>query len=278
MNENFNVQIFNSPEFGEIRTAGTCEEPLFCLADLCRALGLNTNKVAQRLGNGVLSKYPIVDSVGRQQLANFINEDGLYDAIFDSRKPEAKKFRKWVTNDILPSIRKTGGYIAAKDDDSPEELMAKALLVAQNTIARKEERLKQLKEDNERKQHVIEQKEEEINEMKPHAEYAKQILASPSTVKVTQIAQDYGMSAQKFNSILSEYGVQYKMGNQWILKSKYKDKGYVHSKSFSIHSEGKPDKVMMNTEWTQKCRLFLYELLKREGVVPMIEKNYFVKP
>lgn len=132
-----------------------------------------------------------------------------------------------------------------------------------------------LKEDNERQQHVIEQKEEEINEMKPHAEYAKQILASPSTVKVTQIAQDYGMSAQKFNSILSEYGVQYKMGNQWILKSKYKDKGYVHSKSFSIHSEGKPDKVMMNTEWTQKGRLFLYELLKREGVVPMIEKGLF---
>lgn len=276
MNENFNVQIFNSPEFGEIRTAGTSEEPLFCAKDVATALGYidTSDAIARHCKSSKKVFHPHKNGIGGVSVL-YINERDVYRLIMRSNLQNAERFQDWVCDEILPSIRKTGGYIAAKEDDSPEELMAKALLVAQNTIARKEERLKQLKEDNERQQHVIEQKEEEINEMKPHAEYAKQILTSPSTVKVTQIAQDYGMSAQKFNSILSEYGVQYKMGNQWILKSKYKDKGYVHSKSFSIHSEGKPDKVMMNTEWTQKGRLFLYELLKREGVVPMIEKGLF---
>lgn len=107
MNE---IQIFNSPQFGEIRTTGTSDEPLFCLADVCRALELTAGKVAQRLGDDVLSKHPIFDSIGREQQALFVNEDGLYDVILDSRKPSAKKFRKWVTSEVLPSLRKHGSY------------------------------------------------------------------------------------------------------------------------------------------------------------------------
>lgn len=101
--------IFNSPQFGEIRTAGTSEQPLFCLVDVCRALDLIPSKVAQRLSEDVLSKYPLATEGGIQSV-NFINEDGLYDVIFDSRKPEARAFRKWVTSEVLPSIRKTGAY------------------------------------------------------------------------------------------------------------------------------------------------------------------------
>lgn len=107
MNSNL---IFNSPQFGEIRTAGTSDQPLFCLADVCRALDLESSQVMKRLDDGVVTIHPITDSMGRNQSANFINEDGLYDVIFDSRKPEAKAFRKWVTSEVLPSIRKTGGY------------------------------------------------------------------------------------------------------------------------------------------------------------------------
>ncbi|EXZ18765.1 BRO family, N-terminal domain protein [Bacteroides fragilis str. J-143-4] len=99
------------------------------MADVCQVLDLTPSKVAQRLDKDVLSKYPLETSGGIQQ-ANFVNEDGLYDAILDSRKPEAKQFRKWVTNEVLPSIRKHGGYIASKQDDTPEEIMARALLVA----------------------------------------------------------------------------------------------------------------------------------------------------
>lgn len=105
------IQIFNNPQFGEIRTAGTSENPLFCLSDLCKCLGLSAKFVNQRLSDEVVSNNPITDRLGRTQNALFVNEDGLYDVILDSRKPEARAFRKWVTGEVLPSIRKTGSYI-----------------------------------------------------------------------------------------------------------------------------------------------------------------------
>ena len=104
------ITIFNNPQFGDIRTAGTADKPLFCLADVCKALDLQPSAVMRRLDDGVISSNPIPDSLGRQQVANFVNEDGLYDVILDSRKSEAKTFRKWITSDVLPSIRKTGSY------------------------------------------------------------------------------------------------------------------------------------------------------------------------
>lgn len=138
MNE---IQIFNSPQFGEIRTAGNSKNPMFCLADVCKAVGLSAKGVNQRLCDEVISNYPITDSLGRTQQALFVNEDGLYDVILDSRKPEARQFRKWVTSEVLPSIRKTGGYIASTQDDSPELIMARALQVAQATIDRHKHQL-----------------------------------------------------------------------------------------------------------------------------------------
>lgn len=105
------IQIFNNPSFGNVRVAGTEVNPLFCLADVCKALGLSAKGVNQRLGDEVISNYPIADSLGRTQQALFVNEDGLYDVILDSRKPEAKQFRKWITSEVLPTIRKHGAYM-----------------------------------------------------------------------------------------------------------------------------------------------------------------------
>ena len=104
------LQIFNSSEFGQIRTVIINEEPMFCLGDLCKALELTAKEVRRRLDNEVVSKHPITDSLGRIQEALFVNEDGLYDVILESRKESAKKFRKWVTSEVLPTIRKTGSY------------------------------------------------------------------------------------------------------------------------------------------------------------------------
>ena len=109
----------------------------FCLRDVCEVLELRTQKVVQRLEDDVLSKYPIVDSLRRTQQATFRNEDGLYDTILESRKPHAKKFRKWVTSEVLPSIRKHGGYMVAKADESDEEIMARALKIAHATLQRR---------------------------------------------------------------------------------------------------------------------------------------------
>lgn len=105
------IQIFNNPSFGNVRVAGTEVNPLFCLADVCKALDLQPSAVMRRLDDGVISNNPITDNLGRQQVANFVNEDGLYDVILDSRKPEAKQFRKWITSEVLPAIRKHGAYM-----------------------------------------------------------------------------------------------------------------------------------------------------------------------
>lgn len=105
------IQIFNNPSFGNVRVAGTEVNPLFCLADVCKALDLQPSAVMRRLDDGVISNNPITDNLGRQQIANFVNEDGLYDVILDSRKPEAKQFRKWITSEVLSTIRKHGAYM-----------------------------------------------------------------------------------------------------------------------------------------------------------------------
>jgi anti-repressor protein len=107
MNE---IKIFENEKFGKVRTAGTSSNPLFCLADVCRVLELQTSAVMRRLDDGVITSHSIQDNLGRTQQANFVNEDGLYDVILNSRKPEARAFRKWITSEVLPSIRKTGQY------------------------------------------------------------------------------------------------------------------------------------------------------------------------
>lgn len=116
------LKIFENSSFGEIRVAGTSENPLFCLADVCKVLDLgNPSQVKTRLDDGVISNEVIPDSLGRRQEATFVNEDGLYDVILDSRKPQAKAFRKWITSEVLPSIRKTGTYVTEKPKYSLED-------------------------------------------------------------------------------------------------------------------------------------------------------------
>lgn len=206
------IQVFNSPQFGEIRTAGTSEEPLFCLSDVCSVLGLRQGDVKQRLDDGVVSTQPIIDALGREQQANFVNEDGLYDVILDSRKPQAKAFRKWVTSEVLPAIRKTGGYLATKQDDTPEEIMARALIVAQETIKRKEERLKQLEEKNAK--------------LQPKADFAETAFKAEGKVDIGQAAKilNLGFGRNTLFKKLREADVFFKDRNE--PKQKYIDAGY----------------------------------------------------
>mgnify|MGYP000119344023 CR=1 FL=1 len=262
---NNQVTIFNNPQFGEIRTAGTADNPLFCLADVCNALGLSAKGVNQRLNKEVISNYPLETAGGIQQ-ALFVNEDGLYDVILDSRKPEAKMFRKWVTSDELPTIRKTGGYITTTTEMSDAEILAKAVLVAQTTIANRETRIKQLESENAEQKTLIQQ-------MQKGNDYLNLILQSKGTLATTQIAADYGMSAVKFNKKLNEMRIQHKVNGQWILYSNLMGKGYVHSRTISFtHSDGRPD-TRLCSEWSQRGRMFLYDALKEIGILPLIERN-----
>jgi phage antirepressor protein len=258
--------IFYNPLFGEIRTAGTADNPLFCLADVCKALNLSQGHVRERLNDGVVSTEPITDSLGRTQQANFVNEDGLYDVILDSRKPEAKAFRKWVTSEVLPLIRRTGGYIATNANMTDAEILAKAVLVAQTTIEKRNERIKLLETENTAQKALITQ-------MQKGNDYLNTILQSKGTLATTQVAADYGMSAITFNKKLNEMHIQRKVNGQWILYSEFMGKGYVHSRTISfLHSDGRPD-TRLCTEWTQRGRLFLYDTLKEVGILPLIEKT-----
>lgn len=149
--------------------------------------------------------------------------------------------------------------------NTPEQIMARALKMANQSIESLKDRCKFLGDQ------VIEQQ-QIITELQPKANYVDTILQSKSLVLVTQIAKDYGMSARKFNQILKDLKIQYKVGGQWVLYSKYQSNGYVHSRTIDItRTDGRPD-VTMQTEWTQKGRLFLYEELKKQGYVPVIEQ------
>lgn len=274
------IQIFSNPQFGEIRTAGTADNPMFCLADVCSAIGIaNARNVKTRLDEDDVRLVDTTDNLGRAQQVTFVTESGLYDVIIRSDSESAKPFRKWVTGEVLPSIRKTGGYIAATNDMTDEEIMAKALLVAQSTIERRDQRIKELETANKQQQVRLEQAScqisemsKDINVMKPKAEYYDMILNNKSTVLTTSIAQDYGMTAIAFNKVLSDLGIQRKVAGQWILYTQYIKKGYMQSKPITIIRRSGMKEVKYNSEWTQAGRIFLYGILKKNGILPMIER------
>ena len=137
-----NIQIFQNEQFGKVRIAmNESDEPLFCLADVCSVLGLRQGDVRQRLDDGVVSTQPITDNLGREQQANFVSEDGLYDVLLDSRKPEAKQFRKWVTSEVLPSIRKHGAYMT---NETLEKALTSPDFLIQLATNLKEEKQKRI--------------------------------------------------------------------------------------------------------------------------------------
>lgn len=271
------IQIFNSPQFGEVRTTGTSDEPLFCLADVCRVLGLSAKGVNQRLDKGVISNCPL-ETAGGIQHALFVNEDGLYDVILDSRKPIAKKFRKWVTSEVLPTIRKTGGYIATKESDTPEEIMARALAIAKDTLAKREERIKTLEADSRRKQDkiedqrtIIETKTETINtqnkvieEQAPKVKYYNETLQAVNTLTTTQVAKSIGMDAQKLNKKLKDTGITYRQSGQWLLYSPYCNwKLHATRTQTFTRSDGSIG-ASFYTVWTQRGARFITALLQCE--------------
>ena len=198
--------------------------------------------------------------------AYVINESGLYSLVLSSKLPNAKKFKRWVTSEVLPSIRKNGGYLAGQESMSNEELMARALLMAQNTIAEREKRIQSLQAQNELKDQII-------ADFEPIRTYVDTILESPGTMSTAQIAADYDITPQKLNKILHEERVQRKVNGQWILYKSYMGQGYTKSKTFQFtHSDGRRDS-RMQTQWTQKGRLMIHEILKARGIIPAADQR-----
>ena len=257
-----NLQIFKNEEFGEIRAIEIKNEPWFVAKDICEILGLSNPTMAiNRLDEDERTKL----NLGRQGEANIVNEYGLYNLILASRKKEAKEFKRWITHEVLPSIRKTGGYIAGEENMSEDELVLKAMQVLQNKLKNLESKTEKLEAENHTQFQLI-------GELKPKADYLDRILQSKALVTITAIAKDYGMSAKTFNKILHDLKVQFKQSGQWFLYSYYQDCGYTQSETIELEHKDGTKFVKMNTKWTQKGRLFLYNLLKENEIVPVIEK------
>ena len=283
------ITIFKNEQFGEIRTAGTAESPMFCLSDVCKVLELDqVSRVKSRLNEAGVTSIKVGVQTGTKKdgtpsIQNidmtFINETNLYKVIMRSDKPQAEPFQDWVCGEVLPSIRKNGGYIAS-NGLTDEEIMARALDIAHKTIERKQiENMALRKENGEQKKEIVRLEGENIQliaenqELKNDKNYLDLIMRSKALLTVSQIAQDYGMSGKALNKKLADMGIQYSINGQWILYARYKDCGYVSSRSIDItRSDGRPD-VVLHTEWTQSGRKFLYEELKKQGIIPMLERD-----
>ena len=255
------ITIFKNAEFGSVRTITINNEPYFVGKDVAEILGYSKprNAIASHVDDEDRKDAPIQGDLGGKQIMTVINESGLYSLILSSKLPSAKKFKHWVTADVLPSIRKHGMYATDELLNNPDFAIS---------VFRQ---LKAEREENQRLQTVNQQQEQIIGELQPKANYVDVILDNKGLVTITQIAKDYGMSGRKMNELLKEYGVQYKQSGQWLLYSKYHNMGYTHSKTIEIvRSDGRPD-VTMETKWTQKGRLFIYELLKNNGILPVVE-------
>lgn len=251
MNE---VKIFKYEE-KQVRTQIINNNIWFCLKDVCNILELsNSRVVAQRLEEDERRKLDLP----RQGETYFVNESGLYTVILRSDKQEAKKFRKWVTSEVLPMIKKHGAYMTP-------EVIEKTLTNPDFIIGLATE----LKKAQTRNIFL----ENEVKILQPKAKYHDEVLNSPNVVAITQIAKDYGMSAVKMNKLLNDLGIQYKLRNQWLLVQKYSDKGYVKSKTQEYFDTMGNIHTAMTTYWTQRGRLFIYETLKQQNILPVIEQE-----
>ena len=256
MNE---LQIFNF-EGKEIRTVNIDNQLWFVGKDVAEVLGYNraTKAISDHVDSEDINEVPIQDSIGRLQRTPVINESGLYSLVLKSQLPGARKFKRWVTSEVLPSIRRHGAFLT-------DDLLAKTLSDPKYIIG-----LIQSLSDSRQELYV---KNQMIGELKPKADYLDQILAGKQLVTTTQIAKDYGMSAVKLNALLHSYRIQFYQNNQWLLYSNYHAKGYTSSKFVQIQKSDGRIEVKMNTAWTQKGRMFLYDFLKKQGIIPTIERQ-----
>lgn len=262
------LMIFKNEEFGEIRSLEINNEPYFVGKDIAETLIYKEphKAIVSHVDEDDRTKYPIIDELGRKQETWIINESGLYSLIMSSKLPSAKKFKRWVTSEVLPAIRKTGGYIAGEESMTEDELVLKAMNVLNTKVEKLRLENKNLLADNNKKEQLI-------GELKPKADYTDRILQCDDLTKANVIACDYGFSSIEFNKILNKFGIQYKQGKDWLLYQKYRGKGYTQTKTFEFrHSDGsKGSRTSMM--WTQKGRLFLYEFLKAKGLFPRMEEE-----
>lgn len=246
MNE---LKIFNSKEFGEIRTVTVNNEPMFCLADVCKALEItHVTDVKNRLNKDGGGSTEVIDSLGRKQNATFINESNLYKTIFQSRKESAERFTEWVTSEVLPSIRKNGGYIAGQETLSDDELMAKALMVAQNKIAERDR--------------IISEKQERIEKMRPKEIFADAVASSHTSILIGDLAKlicqnGYQIGQKRLFEWLRNNGYLIKFGaSKNMPVQRYVEQGLFEIKESNVQNPDGSVRITRTTKVTGKGQVY----------------------
>lgn len=249
------LQIFNNDRFGQVRIIPVDGELMFVAKDVCDCLEITKHRDAiSRLDSDERGSVKLDTPGGKQDIAA-INEYGLYSLVLSSRKPEAKDFKRWITHDVIPAIRKTGSYSMVIPQTLPEALRAYADEVESHNATKA----------------IVAQQEQQIAEFKPVKDYVDKILSSKSCLAITQIAADYGLSAQELNKILHEAGLQHKVGDQWILYKQHMAKGFTKSETFTFcRSDGRLDSKI-TTKWTQKGRLEIHSILTKLNIHAVCE-------
>ncbi|MFS1250391.1 phage antirepressor [Enterococcus lactis] len=247
--------MFAFEEKEEIRTLLINEEPYFVGKDVAEVLGYqNGSRDVNRHVDEEDKLTHQISASGQNRNMTIINESGLYSLILKSKLPSAKKFKRWVTSEVLPQIRKHGMY-------ATDELLNNPDLLIEVATKLKEERTLRL---------IAEQR---VNELQPKADYYDRILNNKGLVTVSTIAKNYGMSAVSFNKLLHELGIQFNQSGTWLLYSKFQDKGYTHIEPFDYEDKNGNRQVKTRMKWTQKGHIFLYETLKKNNYLPMIERE-----
>ena len=254
---NNQLQIFEHEDFGKVRVIDINGEPWFIGKDVTDILGY---------GNGSRDLNRHVDEEDRQNYRNgtseinnrgvtVINESGLYSLILSSKLPQAKAYKRWITLEILPSIRRHGAYIAvgtlSKMINSSE--FTKALLDSLS-----EERAANI------------ELESRLNKLASKANYCDRVLMSGEALQTSVIAKDYVMTAIAFNRLLHDLGIQYRVGNTWVLYQEYAGRGYTKTKTYYKPNGGS----VVHTCWLQNGRLFLYETLSSKGIYPQLSSGH----
>jgi prophage antirepressor-like protein len=260
------IKVFENAEFGSVRTLEVNGEPHFVGKDVADILGYQN-------GSRDINRH--VDAEDRTDVAihdgsqnrnmTIINESGLYSLILSSKLPKAKEFKHWVTSEVLPSIRKHGAYMT--DDVLRRAITEPDFLIQLAT---------ELKEEQEKRralESTVAVQSQQITELQPKASYYDVVLNSKDLLSIGKIAKDFGKSAVWLNKWLHDQGVQYKQGEIWLLYQKYAEQGYTNTKTQTYNGNDGAVHTKVHTYWTQKGRLFIYDLLKSHGILPLIERT-----
>lgn len=262
MNE---LKLFQSPIFGQVRTVVMNGQVMFAATDVAKCLGYaNPQKAIRNHCKSIGVNEMDTPTNGGIQKVRFITKGNVVRLVASSELPQAEQVESWIFDEVIPTVLETGGYISTTTNDTPEEIMARALTIAQATLAKREERLKQLEAETEQQQATIELQDKEIKKAAPKVNYYNNHLQSVNTLTSTQIAKQIGMDAEKLHKKLKETNVIYRQSGQWLLHSPYSTWGLHSTRTQTYTRSDGSIGTNVYTVWTERGRRFIIALYENE--------------